>query len=184
MPQDFKLITHLTNAFAPLPNAAIEIALVGEPTRERHDLALHAIPAFEALEYQLPRNLPALRKTGAFRASVFSWNAERLKYARPSQALLGSVLPDIALLTEVDIGMARSGNRHTVRDLAEPLDSGYVYGGKGNILFSNLSDVFNNIFQITSDINNNSDIIMITTQSFGSSTPSVVASLSWQEIHH
>lgn len=127
MPQDFKLITHLTNAFAPLPKAAIEIALVGEPTRERHDLALHAIPAFEALEYQLPRNLPALRKTGAFRASVFSWNAERLKYARPSQALLGSVLPDIALLTEVDIGMARSGNRHTVRDLAEPLDYGYVY---------------------------------------------------------
>ena len=39
MPQDFKLITHLTNAFAPLPKAAIEIALVGEPTRERHDLA-------------------------------------------------------------------------------------------------------------------------------------------------
>ena len=64
------------------------------------------------------------------------------------------------------------------------VDSGYVYGGKGNILFSNLSDVFNNIFQITSDINNNSDIIIVTAQSFGSSTLSVVASLSWQEVHH
>jgi hypothetical protein len=64
------------------------------------------------------------------------------------------------------------------------IDSGYVYGGKGNILFSNLSNVFNNIFQITSDINNNSDIVMITTQSFGNTTPSVVSSISWQEIHH
>ncbi|NBU14908.1 MAG: endonuclease/exonuclease/phosphatase family protein [Alphaproteobacteria bacterium] len=122
-----KLITHLTNAFAPLPQAAIDSALLGEPTRKRHDDALAQCPAFEALEYQLPRKLPVARDNGTFRLSVFSWNAERLKYARPSQAFLGSVLPDIALLTEVDIGMARSGNRHTVRELAEPLDYGYVY---------------------------------------------------------
>jgi len=64
------------------------------------------------------------------------------------------------------------------------ISEGYVYGGKGNILSNNLSDVFSNIFQITSDINDNSDIIMITTQAFGSSTPSVVASICWQEIHH
>lgn len=31
---------------------------------------------------------------------------------------------------------------------------------------------------------NNSDIILLTAQSFGNSTPSVVSSLSWQEIHH
>jgi len=115
------------NDFTPLPREAIDIALSGEATQERHDEALTLIPAFGALEYQLPKNTPPFRARDTFRISVFSWNAERLKYARPSQALLGSVLPDIALLTEVDIGMARSGNRHTLRDLSNALDYGYVY---------------------------------------------------------
>jgi hypothetical protein len=64
------------------------------------------------------------------------------------------------------------------------VSQGYVYGGKGNILSTNLSDIFSNIFQITSDIDNNSDIIMITAQAFGSATPNVVAAICWQEIHH
>lgn len=64
------------------------------------------------------------------------------------------------------------------------ISEGYVYGGKGNILVDELSNVFNNLFQITSDIDNNSDIIMITAQAFGSATPNVVASISWQEVHH
>ena len=63
------------------------------------------------------------------------------------------------------------------------VDEGYVYGGKGNILFNTLTDVFSNVFQITSDINNNCDIILITGQSFGVSTPDVVASITWQEIY-
>jgi hypothetical protein len=63
------------------------------------------------------------------------------------------------------------------------VDEGYVYGGKGNILFNSLTDVFNSIFQITSDIDNNSDIIIITGQSFASSTPNVVASITWQEVY-
>lgn len=122
-----KIITHITSEFAPLSESVIEFALTGKATRERHDLALSTIPAFTSLECQQPECLPVTRQRDAFRISVFSWNAERLKYARPSQAFLGSVLPDIALLTEVDIGMARSGNRHTVRDLSNAFDYGYVY---------------------------------------------------------
>ena len=121
------VVDDVTAVYEPLSLPAINIALGGEATRERHDLALAEIPAFQALEYQPPGRHPAYREQKAARLSVFSWNAERLKYARPSQALLGSVLPDIALLTEVDIGMARSGNRHTVRDLAKHFDLGYVY---------------------------------------------------------
>lgn len=63
------------------------------------------------------------------------------------------------------------------------VDEGYVYGGKGNILFNTLSDVFTSIFQITSDINNYSDIILITGQSLGPSTPNVLASITWQEVY-
>jgi endonuclease/exonuclease/phosphatase family metal-dependent hydrolase len=121
------LISNLTNAFAPVSDAAMNMALSGEPTRELHDQVLSFIPAFNALEYQLPHKPSIPRSDGSFRLSAFAWNAERLKYPLPSQALLGSVSPDIALLTEVDIGMARSGNRHTIQDLASALDYGYVY---------------------------------------------------------
>ena len=85
-----RLVTHLTNEFAPLTKAAIEFALAGEPTRERHDHALADIPAFNSLEYKIPEKFLSPREKSAFRISVFSWNAERLKYARPSHALLGS----------------------------------------------------------------------------------------------
>ncbi len=59
---------------------------------------------------------------------VLSWNAERLKYLDASAALLARLEPDVVLLTEVDRGMARSGNRDTVRDLAERLGMGSVFG--------------------------------------------------------
>lgn len=59
---------------------------------------------------------------------VVFWNAERLKYAAPSAALLERAAADVLLLCEVDVGMARSGNRHTVADLARELRSGYVLG--------------------------------------------------------
>lgn len=49
----------------------------------------------------------------------------------------------------------------------------------------NLNNFFNNIFQLTSDINNNSDIIVITATTVGSAgtNPSVCASLTWQEVY-
>ena len=57
-----------------------------------------------------------------------AWNAERLKYGAASAALLGALDLDIILLSESDVGMARSGNRHTTADLAAALDMGYAYG--------------------------------------------------------
>src|SRR5262245_54201186 len=47
-------------------------------------------------------------------ARVVFWNAERLKYPEPTAALLATTQADVLLLCEVDVGMARSGNRHTV----------------------------------------------------------------------
>lgn len=61
-------------------------------------------------------------------ARVVFWNAERLKYSEPSVSLLESAQADILLLCEVDVGMARSGNRHTVADLAARLGTGYMFG--------------------------------------------------------
>lgn len=62
------------------------------------------------------------------------------------------------------------------------IDQGYSIG-KTEVAFSNLLDVFNNILQITSDINGNSDILMITaTVTFGSN-PDVFCAIGWQEIY-
>ncbi|WP_299391500.1 endonuclease/exonuclease/phosphatase family protein [Pelagibius sp.] len=58
---------------------------------------------------------------------VVSWNVERGKYIEDSGELLRRVKPDVCLLTELDLGMARSGQRHTLRDLADYLDQGYVF---------------------------------------------------------
>jgi endonuclease/exonuclease/phosphatase family metal-dependent hydrolase len=120
------LVDQTVSLYEPLAAEVILKAQTGEATNALHDVCLADIPAFAALE-QVPASAPFEkgRANGSF--VIFSWNAERLKYDLPSRALLGSVAPDVALLTEVDIGMARSGNRHTVADLALPMGAGYVY---------------------------------------------------------
>jgi len=120
------LIDAVVSRFEPLRAEIIEIAQSGTATRERHDACLKAIPAFATIE-QNPAAEPLTTRRAGGRIIAFSWNAERLKYDLASRALMGAVAPDVALLTEVDIGMARSGNRHTVRDLAEPMGAGFVY---------------------------------------------------------
>jgi endonuclease/exonuclease/phosphatase family metal-dependent hydrolase len=61
-------------------------------------------------------------------ARIVFWNAERLKYLEPSASLLAATAADVLLLCEVDLGMARSGNRHTMAELAAQLGAGYVFG--------------------------------------------------------
>ncbi|MCX5513603.1 endonuclease/exonuclease/phosphatase family protein [Kaistia algarum] len=121
-------VPHVVTATVPaLPTPPAELfgaAPQAELTRAAHDgLALDLL-AFNALEVRAaPRRVP---DTGTLR--VAAWNAERLKHAAPSADLVRAVGPDVLLLSEADIGMARSGNRHTVADLAAALDMGYAYG--------------------------------------------------------
>lgn len=58
---------------------------------------------------------------------VAAWNAERLKHVEAAAELLRVVEADVILLTEVDCGMARSGNRHTVADLAVQLSMSFRF---------------------------------------------------------
>lgn len=59
---------------------------------------------------------------------VAAWNLERCKHAEESAALLEAEGIDLCLLTEMDLGMARSGNRDTTADFARLLGLGHVYG--------------------------------------------------------
>ncbi|WP_029073414.1 endonuclease/exonuclease/phosphatase family protein [Kaistia adipata] len=95
-------------------------------TRSEHDRLALDLPAFNAVELRAPVLADARPASQPLR--VAAWNAERLKYHAQSVELVAGVAPDILLLTETDVGMARSGNRHTTAELAAALGMGYVYG--------------------------------------------------------
>jgi hypothetical protein len=63
------------------------------------------------------------------------------------------------------------------------VDQGYFYG-RGIVSFNSLSDVFTNIIQITSNIDNVCDVLLLTAEKTGTTgTGNVFASISWQEIY-
>jgi hypothetical protein len=56
-----------------------------------------------------------------------AWNAERCKRVEAAAGLLAPTGADAILLSEMDWGMARSGQRHATRELAAALGCGYVF---------------------------------------------------------
>lgn len=63
------------------------------------------------------------------------------------------------------------------------VDQGYFYG-RGIVSFISLSDVFTNIIQITSNIDNVRDVLLLTAEKTGTTgSGNVFASISWQEIY-
>lgn len=63
------------------------------------------------------------------------------------------------------------------------IDQGYFYG-RGTIAFNGLGDVFNNlVLQLTANIDNTSDVLILTCEKIGSSSTTVYSIISWQEIY-
>ena len=92
--------------------------------RENHATLLAEMPFVDTVEVSpAPGSAPLLDRP----VRVLSWNAERCRHVRPSADFLEQNRADICLLTEMDWGMARSGQAHTARDLAEQLGCGYVF---------------------------------------------------------
>ena len=104
------------------------------PQKERTDLLLASKAEHgRLLEKQLFSKTTELRQPAKARvlgrtARIISWNAERGTYIEAADDLLKALEADILLLSEMDYGMARSGQRHTSAYLAELLGCGYVYG--------------------------------------------------------
>jgi len=93
--------------------------------RDIHAKLLAEMPFVDTVEV-LPAPEPAPLLDGP--VQVLSWNAERCKHVKPSADFLEQNRTDIYLLSEMDWGMARSGQVHTARELAEQLGCGYVFG--------------------------------------------------------
>jgi endonuclease/exonuclease/phosphatase family metal-dependent hydrolase len=101
-----------------------EAIKAGPVTTEAFENAFAALPALHQLEQVSPPDPPVQPSQSA---RIVFWNAERLKYLDASVAVLRSTKADAFLLCELDLGMARSGNRHTIAEAARALDAGYVY---------------------------------------------------------
>jgi endonuclease/exonuclease/phosphatase family metal-dependent hydrolase len=107
------------------PSQEARAALLGGPvTQESFRSGFAGQDSLHAIEVGPP---PTPAQAGDTARIVF-WNAERLKYLDASAALLAATAADVLLLCEVDLGMARSGNRHAMAELARRLGLGYVFG--------------------------------------------------------
>ena len=99
-------------------------AMSGAATLAAHDAAAQAIEALHLIEVHEP-NRPAPSRP---QLRVATWNLERCKHVEAAAALLRRCGAELVLLSEMDLGMARSGQRHTTRDLAQALGFGYAFG--------------------------------------------------------
>ena len=77
------------------------------------DRFLHRLPAFHAIEFMPPNT--RLPWPGHLRIAAL--NAERLTDRPAVRGLIARSGAHATLLSEVDLGMARSGNGHNLRDL-------------------------------------------------------------------
>jgi len=60
-------------------------------------------------------------------ARILFWNVERLRHIDAIAATVRAEAPDIALLCEIDRGLARSGNGDPMAEFATRLGQGFVY---------------------------------------------------------
>jgi len=103
--------------------AARDMALRQAGSLSAHSSYMQAWPCMSAVE--------AVQPAAALRPEAFTigaWNMERCRNVDGSAALIRQAGVDVLLASEMDVGMARSGQRNTVRDLARALGMGWVFG--------------------------------------------------------
>ncbi len=111
-------------AMEPPSEEARAEALANWGSRQAHDRYMAKWPCLNSIELGLPAD-PADPPVDL---TIAAWNIERCKHVEASAALIERTGVDIVLATEMDHGMARSGQHHTTRDLARALGVGYLFG--------------------------------------------------------
>ncbi|MFW2544874.1 endonuclease/exonuclease/phosphatase family protein [Primorskyibacter sp. 2E107] len=98
--------------------------LAARRTSDAHRALLAGVPAMNALQQGGTAGQGALNRE----VTIAAWNVERCLFPEETAAHLSDVAPDVLLLSEVDHGMARTGQRHTTEEVARALGMGYAYG--------------------------------------------------------
>jgi endonuclease/exonuclease/phosphatase family metal-dependent hydrolase len=119
------LVCEKTTAALEPPSQEERSALLRLPPTPESFIA--AITRHRTLFDRVELSPPPAARTFAGPARIAFWNAERGKDLDASAALLGGLAADVLLLCELDLGMARSGQAHTTRELAKRLRTGYAF---------------------------------------------------------
>jgi endonuclease/exonuclease/phosphatase family metal-dependent hydrolase len=118
------LVTRTTDRLVA-PTAAWRQAADAAPANA-HATLFEASGCLDVVEHASP----PLPPVAGDRLRVLAWNAERLKYLGASIDRLRRLDPDVLLLTELDRGMARSGNRDTPAELSVALGMAHVFAAE------------------------------------------------------
>jgi len=95
------------------------------PRPDVHAELLRDLGFDAALEVSKP---PGGAETASNGLRVVAWNAQRCRNPEAAAALLRGTGAGIFLLSELDLGMARSRQRNTASELAARLGCGYAFG--------------------------------------------------------
>ncbi|MBO9475272.1 endonuclease [Shimia sp. R10_1] len=118
------MITH-TLATLPAISKAEQQRILDTPrTVPAHQALLADTPAMNAIQIGGESHRTSLPTD----ITVAAWNVERCLFPEDTAAHLSTVAPDIVLLSEVDHGMSRTGQRHTTEDMANALSMQYAFG--------------------------------------------------------
>jgi endonuclease/exonuclease/phosphatase family metal-dependent hydrolase len=117
-------VTSIVAALDVPPAGFREALNAGPASPDAFETAFAKMACLDQIELQPPPAPPAAPLQSA---RIIFWNAERLKFPEASAAMLRRQRADAVILCELDLGMARSGNRHVTADLAAALGAGYVY---------------------------------------------------------
>lgn len=117
-------MTQILNQLRPVSGAQLQQITIAPRTAEAHNRLMQDIEAMQVLEQGGQGTLPALPN----RFHVAAWNVERgIDPFRIATALRAHG-PSVLLLSEVDNGMSRTGQRHVAADIAAELGMHYLYG--------------------------------------------------------
>ncbi len=106
----------------PAQQAAIRAA---PPTPQAHRALMAGLPGLNAV--QTGGATPEGRVLPA-EFTVLAWNLERCLFPEDSAAHVAPRAPSVILLSEMDHGMARTGQRHTTKAMAAALGMAYAFG--------------------------------------------------------
>lgn len=96
----------------------------GDTTSARHQRLRQEAPCLNTLRLVQPPRRPG----PVTELRVAAWNLERCKHIEATVSVLSREKASICLLTEMDLGMARSANRDTTAEIASALAMGHVFG--------------------------------------------------------
>lgn len=86
--------------------------------------AEHEIQALHEIEVC---GVAGLRLQDASSLRVVAWNLQQCHFPKASAAVLAREKADLVLLTEVDVGMRRTGQHHTIGEIADTMGVGYAF---------------------------------------------------------